>query len=112
MNDRFFYVIFSFHIEFEIDICFFILLQEFELWKSSLSDDQQKAATGYFTVIKRHSESSFSASFSENLGGSSNQVSGSIHDLHIVPFSQEYKKFLTKAAELLHKAGDLTDSPR
>ncbi|OVA06923.1 NUDIX hydrolase domain [Macleaya cordata] len=85
--------------------------KEFELWKSNLRDDEQEAATGFFSVIKRHSESSFGASFSENTCGSSNQVLGSSHDLYIVPFSQEYKPFLTKAAELLHKAGDLTDCP-
>ncbi|XP_026454740.1 nudix hydrolase 3-like [Papaver somniferum] len=86
--------------------------KEFELWKSSLSDNQQKDATGFFNVIKRHSESDFADSLPENSRGSSNQVSASSNDdLHIVPFSQEYNPFLMKAAELLRKAGDLTDCP-
>ncbi|KAI3890270.1 hypothetical protein MKW92_017447 [Papaver armeniacum] len=86
--------------------------KEFELWKRSLSDNQQKDATGFFNVIKRHSESDFADSLPENSRGSSNQVSASSNDdLHIVPFSQEYNPFLMKAAELLRKAGDLTDCP-
>ncbi|KAI3893203.1 hypothetical protein MKX03_007035 [Papaver bracteatum] len=86
--------------------------KEFELWKSSLSDNQQKDATGFFNVIRRHSESDFADSVPENTRGSSNQVSASSNDdLHIVPFSQEYNPFLMKAAELLGKAGDLTDCP-
>ncbi|KAI3929753.1 hypothetical protein MKX01_025921 [Papaver californicum] len=85
--------------------------KEFELWKNSLSDSQQKDATGFFNVIKRHSESSFADSLPENTHGSSNQVSAFSNDLHIVPFCQEYNPFLMKAAELLRKAGDLTDCP-
>ncbi|KAI3973381.1 hypothetical protein MKW92_045130 [Papaver armeniacum] len=86
--------------------------KEFELWKRSLSDNQQKDATGFFNVIKRHSESDFADSLPENSRGSSYQVSASSNDdLHIVPFSQEYNPFLMKAAELLRKAGDLTDCP-
>ncbi|KAI3909563.1 hypothetical protein MKW98_013980 [Papaver atlanticum] len=86
--------------------------KEFELWKSSLSDNQQKDATGFFNVIRRHSESDFADSLPENTRGSSNQVSASSNDdLHIVPFSQEYNPFLMKAAELLRKAGDLADCP-
>ncbi|KAI3982198.1 hypothetical protein MKX01_019104 [Papaver californicum] len=83
--------------------------KEFELWKNSLSDNQQKDATGFFNVIKRHSESNFADSLLETTHGSSNQVSASSYDLHIVPFCQEYNPFLMKAAELLRKAGDLTD---
>lgn len=33
-----------------------IILQEFELWKDSLEKHEQKEATGFFSVIKRHSE--------------------------------------------------------
>ena len=32
------------------------VLQEFEIWKDSLDEDQQKEATGFFSVIKRHSD--------------------------------------------------------
>ncbi|CAI0420986.1 unnamed protein product, partial [Linum tenue] len=78
---------------------------EFELWKNKLS--QQDDATSFFTVIKRHSE---------GFSSSDHTISKTSHladtgDLFTVPYSTEYKYFLTKAAELLHKAGDLASSP-
>ncbi|KAI9084547.1 hypothetical protein K1719_033535 [Acacia pycnantha] len=78
--------------------------REFELWKDSLGKDQQTEATGFFSVIKRHSEFLLDSNTTENKAGSA-------HDLYIVPYSQEYKSLLAKAAELLHKAGNITDSP-
>ncbi|KAJ7962724.1 Nudix hydrolase 3 [Quillaja saponaria] len=81
--------------------------KEFELWKGSLGKDQQADATGFFNVIKRHSEGLLDSSPSNSM----NYLAGSSHDLYIVPFSQEYNPFLTKASELLHKAGDKTSSP-
>lgn len=80
------------------------VLQEFEIWKDSLGKDQQKEATSFFTVIKRHSEFFLDSHMSNNNVGS--------HDLYIVPYSQEYESLLAKAADLLHKAGDVTNSPR
>ncbi|RYR11446.1 hypothetical protein Ahy_B04g068967 [Arachis hypogaea] len=77
---------------------------EFEIWKDSLKKDQQKEATGFFTVIKRHSESIL------NSHPHGNKTSAT-HDLYIVPYSEEYKALLTKAADLLHKAGNTTNSP-
>ncbi|XP_020209530.1 nudix hydrolase 3-like [Cajanus cajan] len=76
---------------------------EFELWKDSLGKDEQKEATGFFSVIKRHSEFILDSHQSNNKAGS--------HDLYIVPYSEEYKSLLAKAADLLHKAGDITSSP-
>ncbi|CAL1376969.1 unnamed protein product [Linum trigynum] len=78
---------------------------EFELWKNKLS--QQEDATSFFTVIKRHSE---------GFSSSDHTISKTSHladngDLFTVPYSIEYKYFLTKAAELLRKAGDLASSP-
>ncbi|XP_004303220.1 PREDICTED: nudix hydrolase 3 [Fragaria vesca subsp. vesca] len=84
---------------------------EFEMWKSSLTVDQQEDATGFFNVIKRHSESSLGSTVNCNTGGSKDHSVGLIPDLYTVPFSQEYNTFLTRAAELLHKAGDLASSP-
>ncbi|PRQ50340.1 putative isopentenyl-diphosphate Delta-isomerase [Rosa chinensis] len=84
---------------------------EFEFWKSSLTMDQQEDATGFFNVIKRHSESSLDSTLNGNTFGSKNHSVGSTPDLYTIPFSQEYNTFLTQAAELLHKAGDLTSSP-
>lgn len=82
-----------------------LVLQEFEIWKESLGNDEQKEATSFFSVIKRHSEFILDSH-------PSNSKAGSSHDLYIVPYSQEYKSLLAKAADLLHKAGDITDSPR
>ncbi|XP_058788355.1 nudix hydrolase 3-like [Vicia villosa] len=76
---------------------------EFNLWNDSLAKDQQTEATSFFTVIKRHSE------FILDSGLSNDKVASS-KDLYIVPYSQEYKSLLTKAAKLLRKAGDITNS--
>ncbi|XP_028776890.1 nudix hydrolase 3 isoform X2 [Neltuma alba] len=77
---------------------------EFERWKDSLEKDQQTEATGFFSVIKRHSEFLLDSNTVDNKVGAA-------HDLYIVPYSQEYKTLLAKAAELLRKAGDTSDSP-
>ncbi|KAL3818355.1 hypothetical protein ACJIZ3_004260 [Penstemon smallii] len=79
---------------------------EFELWKNSLPEDQKKEATGFFSVIKRKSERILDNSLSASTPGSTADV----HDLYIVPYSKEYNTFLSEAADLLHKAGDLASS--
>jgi hypothetical protein len=81
------------------------VLQEFNIWNDSLAKDQQQEATSFFTVIKRHSEFILDSSLSNDKVGSSK-------DLYIVPYSQEYKSLLAKAADFLHKAGDITNSTR
>jgi len=63
--------------------------QDFEKWVASLPPQQQEDAKGFFTVIRKGSGNS---SFS------------------IVPYSEEYKDDLTRAATLLHQAADLTDN--
>ncbi|CAN1814483.1 Nudix hydrolase 3, partial [Linum perenne] len=78
---------------------------EFETWKNKLS--QQDEATSFFTVIKRHSEGSSS---------SDDTTSNRSHlteegDLYAIPYSTEYKAFLTNASDLLRKAGDLASLP-
>ncbi|XP_019419325.1 PREDICTED: nudix hydrolase 3 [Lupinus angustifolius] len=78
--------------------------REFEIWKGSLEKDKQKEATDFFSVIKRHSEFILDSHLSDNRAGD-------VNDLYIVPYSQEYKSLLAKAADLLHKAGDITNSP-
>ncbi|KAK4838882.1 hypothetical protein QYF36_017279 [Acer negundo] len=84
---------------------------EFELWKNSLTGNQQEDATSFFTVIKRRSEFSLDCSPCDHtLDGTNNSV-GSIHDLYSVPYSEEYIPYLKRTAELLHKAGDLASSP-
>lgn len=83
--------------------------KEFEIWKSSLREDQQNDVTGFFSVIKRRSESILDSSSSSNID-CLNQLGASNHDLYSVPYSQEYHSYLEKAARLLHKAGELTTS--
>ncbi|PNX93518.1 nudix hydrolase 3-like protein [Trifolium pratense] len=77
--------------------------REFNIWNDSLAKDQQQEATSFFTVIRRHSE------FILDSGLSNDKVDSS-KDLYIVPYSQEYKSLLAKAADFLHKAGDITNS--
>ncbi|XP_074332734.1 nudix hydrolase 3-like [Apium graveolens] len=80
---------------------------EFELWKDSLTVNQRLEATGFFSVIKRLSELDLDSSKCRNTAVNSTLP----HDLYVVPYSQEYETFLVKAAELLRKAGDMTDTP-
>ncbi|XP_022147163.1 nudix hydrolase 3 isoform X2 [Momordica charantia] len=84
---------------------------EFKLWKDSLTEDQKDVVTGFFSVIRRHSESNLDSSICNNGLDSTNHLEGSTYDLYSVPFSQEYNSYLSKAAELLHKAGEITSSP-
>lgn len=60
---------------------------EFERWVATLPDKDQEQAKGFFTVIRRDGK-----------------------DLQIVPFSDAYKDDLTKAANLLRDAAELTDN--
>jgi hypothetical protein len=59
--------------------------EEFEAWLKTLPEDQQKAATGFFTVIER----------------------GPDRKLKAVPFSEAYKADLQKCAKLLSEAAAL-----
>jgi hypothetical protein len=81
---------------------------EFELWKSGITDKEQKDATGFFTVIKRSDALVPSSRAQSEV---SNQTNTS-DDLFIVPYSKEYKSSLEKAAGLLCKASECSDSPR
>eukprot|EP00257_Ricinus_communis_P013454 XP_015570885.1 nudix hydrolase 3 [Ricinus communis] len=83
---------------------------EFELWKSTLTESQELDATGFFTVIKRRSEFDLGSPLSNHAIDGTYHLVGS-HDLFTVPYSKEYNSLLRKAAELLHKAGDLASSP-
>lgn len=79
---------------------FSFLCQEFELWTKGLSGDEKQDSTGFFNVIRRHSDSL------------SNNITSSGNDIYSIPYSQEYSTCLARASELLHKAADLTTSPR
>ena len=62
--------------------------QEFESWAKSLSKPERDKAEGFFTVIRRDSTKHLKA----------------------VPYSEEYKHDLAKAARLLEEAAGLTDN--
>jgi hypothetical protein len=62
--------------------------EEFEAWVKTLPEDQQKSATGFFTVIRRDPDKKLS----------------------LVPFNEAYKADLQKAAKLLSEAAALTDN--
>jgi len=62
--------------------------EEFERWLPTLTSDQQEAAKGFFTVIRR----------------------GPTRNLMIVPFSTEWAADLQKAAGLLREAAALTSN--
>jgi peptidase M49-like protein len=64
---------------------------EFETWVASLSKDEQERAKGFFTVIRRKNDS-----------GAKTLVA--------VPYSEEYKDDLTRAANLLKEAASLADN--
>ncbi|TVU27936.1 hypothetical protein EJB05_19439 [Eragrostis curvula] len=81
--------------------------KEFELWKCGLTDKEQKDATGFFTIIKRH-DSSSSSSEAQTDGSDRTKASD---DLFVVPYSKEYSSSLEKASELLQKASECSDSP-
>jgi hypothetical protein len=59
---------------------------EFNSWLGTLSEQDKKLATGFFTVIRR----------------------GPDGKLKIVPYHEEYREFLEPAAKLLKEAADLT----
>jgi len=62
--------------------------EEFENWAKTLSTSAREQALGFFTVIRRESSKHLKA----------------------VPYSEEYKKDLAKAARLLEEAAGLTDN--
>jgi hypothetical protein len=64
--------------------------EEFTTWLASLPLEQQKQATGFFTVIRRESD----------------------RRLKMVPYNVEYEDLLVPAARLLQEAADLTDNQR
>ena len=68
--------------------------QEFEQWLASLPEKDQEQAKGFFTVIRWQ-------------GGSKAAAHG---QLTAIPYSEEYKPDLTRAAGLLHEAAALTDN--
>ena len=64
--------------------------QDFERWVASLSAKDKEQATSFFTVIRWKGEAH--------------------KELAAIPYSEEYKGDLKRAAKLLHEAADLTDN--
>ncbi|XP_012067457.2 nudix hydrolase 3, partial [Jatropha curcas] len=83
---------------------------EFESWKDTLTDDEEHDATGFFTVIKRHNELGSDSCLSNHIFDGTGHFTGG-HGLLSIPYSKEYNSLITKAAELLHEAGDVASSP-
>jgi hypothetical protein len=67
--------------------------EEFEAWAGKLYPESKQAAEGFFTVIRRGPDKKLGA-----------------NNLKMVPYSEEYKPDLTKAATLLKQAAALTDN--
>ncbi|GLJ28948.1 hypothetical protein SUGI_0571120 [Cryptomeria japonica] len=88
---------------------------EFDLWKSTLDKEQQELAVGFFTVIRRHKDSLLDNTplhtELSTINLSCNSKTSKAHNLLIVPYSEEYTSYLKDAADLLHKAGDVADTP-
>ncbi|KAF3795884.1 Nudix hydrolase 3 [Nymphaea thermarum] len=78
--------------------------KEFELWKNNLRDDQQEAATGFFTVIRRPESSTVPHD-------QISEVEYGTQSLCAVPYPHEYQPQLHEAANFLKKAERLADSP-
>jgi hypothetical protein len=79
--------------------------EDFGNWVANLPEDQQKQATGFFSVIRWQD--------SQNPGGNNspaNHTVASKRELISIPYSEEYKEELTRAAGLLRQAAALTDN--
>jgi len=66
--------------------------QDFESWRSSLPETEQAQAKGFFTVIRWRGDAKAG------------------RQLVAVPYSEEYKDNLTRAADLLRQAAQSTDN--
>jgi len=69
--------------------------ENFESWAASLPKEEQEQAKGFFTVIRWKGDS----------------AAKSRGELVAVPYSEAYKDDLTRAANLLREAANLTDNP-
>jgi hypothetical protein len=77
---------------------------EFETRVASLSKDEQEQAKGFFTVIRRKNETRQAS------GGSGTSGALAPTSLVAVPYGDEYKDDLTRAANLLKEAANFTDN--
>jgi hypothetical protein len=84
--------------------------EEFETWVKTLPEDQQKAATGFFTVIRRVPIKSVQTN--PHLPGIPETPGARLNKTRLasIPFNEAYKADLHKAAKLLNEAAALTDN--
>jgi hypothetical protein len=78
--------------------------EQFESWLSSLPPNEQEHAKNFFTVIRWKSK----PPKGKGAASSPEQIRD---QLQAIPYSQEYKSDLTRAADLLKEAAGLTDNP-
>ena len=71
--------------------------EDFESWLATLPEDQQKAAKGFFSVLRWKEHDSKSSP-------------GAAKELVSIPYSEEYKDDLTQASSLLREAAAATDN--
>jgi hypothetical protein len=79
--------------------------EDFGNWVAALPEDEQKQATGFFTVIRWKD--------SQNPGpdkSPAKHTAAKNRELISIPYSEEYKEELTQAASLLRQAAALTDN--
>eukprot|EP00249_Psilotum_nudum_P011812 c23399_g1_i1 orf=388-2739(-) len=86
---------------------------EFELWKGTLNQEEQAAATGFFSVIRRPDEGLLNCTplSDAQIEQQPLHETSKVSNLQIVPYSKEYNELLTRAAQYLRKAGDASDTP-
>ena len=77
--------------------------QDFERWVSTLSQAEQEQAKGFFTIIHSKSRASKAVGSAE--------ISDREAQFVALPYSDEYKDELARAATLLKDAAALTDNP-
>jgi hypothetical protein len=79
--------------------------EDFGNWVAALPEDEQKQATGFFSVIRWKDRQNPGADNSPATSAAARS-----RELISIPYSQEYKQELAQAASLLRQAAALTDN--
>jgi len=78
--------------------------EDFERWLGALSPQEQEQAKGFFTVIRRKAK----PRKPKGMVGPPDRLRD---QMEIIPYNEEYKSELTRVADLLRQAANLTDNP-
>jgi len=78
--------------------------EDFERWLAALPPDQQEQAKGFFTVIRWKAK----RPKPKGMVGPPEQLRD---QMQAIPYSEEYKRDLTRTATLVREAANLTDNP-